>query len=105
MPDLIYLSVYRVSSQKVPGTNQTIDVTQFAGLVDSLRDQWPKNANGSGEGLLLFSGDLFSPSIESSVTRGSHMVRLNCFIMEQLANEAQVPIINELSPDVSLTGK
>ncbi|KAG8935517.1 hypothetical protein FRC02_007876 [Tulasnella sp. 418] len=24
--------------------------------------------------------------------------------MEQLANEAQVPIINELSPDVSLTG-
>ena len=30
---------------------------------------------GKREGLVLFSGDLFSPSTESSVTRGSHMVR------------------------------
>ncbi|KAF7338627.1 25S rRNA adenine-N(1) methyltransferase [Mycena venus] len=39
-------------------------------------------------GLVLFSGDVFSPSVESSVTRGSHMV----------------PVMNELNPDVSLAG-
>jgi hypothetical protein len=27
------------------------------------------------DGLVLFAGDVFSPSVESSVTRGSHMVR------------------------------
>ena len=29
---------------------------------------------GEKEGLVLFAGDVFSPSVESSVTRGSHMV-------------------------------
>lgn len=36
----------------------------------------------------MFSGDVFSPSVESSVTRGSHMV----------------PVLNELGIDVSVTG-
>ena len=34
-------------------------------------------ASGTGileKPLLLFSGDVFSPSVESTVTRGSHMV-------------------------------
>ncbi|KAF7311636.1 25S rRNA adenine-N(1) methyltransferase [Mycena kentingensis (nom. inval.)] len=77
---LHFNDVYRVAPQKLDPTKaDTIDVTQFAALLDSLR---------TDDGLVLFSGDLFSPSVESSVTRGSHMV----------------PVINELRPDVSLTG-
>ncbi|KAG8906831.1 hypothetical protein FRB99_006006 [Tulasnella sp. 403] len=84
---LHFNDVYRVSPQKLPGGG-TIDVTQFAALVDSLRDAWPSRDDELKDGLLLFSGDLFSPSVESSVTRGSHLV----------------PVINELRPDIALTG-
>ncbi|KAG9017477.1 hypothetical protein FRB90_001121 [Tulasnella sp. 427] len=83
--------VYRVTPQKLPGTSKTIDVTQFAELLDSIRSALPKatsEGNDVEDGLVLFSGDVFSPSVESSVTRGSHMV----------------PVMNELRPDVSLTG-
>lgn len=66
----------------------TIDVTQFAAMIDDIRDSWPQRVDGKRDGLVLFSGDLFSPSVESSVTRGSHLV----------------PVINELGPDVSVTG-
>lgn len=41
-----------------------------------------------GKPLLLFSGDVFSPSVESTVTRGSHMV----------------PVMNAFGLDVALTG-
>ncbi|KAK0197572.1 Metallo-dependent phosphatase-like protein [Armillaria mellea] len=81
--------VYRVAPQKVaPKSNDTIDVTQFASMLDNIRVQWPTLQDGTKDGLSLFSGDVFSPSVESSVTRGSHMV----------------PVMNELAPDVSLTG-
>lgn len=66
--------VYRVSDQKI--SSGTINVTQFAALLDQIRSRWPERSDGAREGLSLFSGDLFSPSIESTVTRGSHMVRL-----------------------------
>ncbi|TFK42780.1 Metallo-dependent phosphatase-like protein [Crucibulum laeve] len=86
---LHFNDVYRVTPQKLsPTSTETVDVTQFAALVDDLRDQWPKRSDGKRDGLVLFSGDLFSPSVESSVTRGSHMV----------------PVINDIAPDVSLTG-
>ncbi|KAF9036929.1 Metallo-dependent phosphatase [Hymenopellis radicata] len=81
--------VYRIAPQKVsPTSKETIDVTQFAALLNDIRDTWPTLPDGSRDGLSLFSGDLFSPSVESSVTRGSHMV----------------PVMNTLGPDVSLTG-
>jgi len=81
--------VYRVTPQKyTPNPSETIDVTQFAWIVDQLRGKWEKAADGSPGGLVLFSGDVFSPSVESSVTRGSHMV----------------PVLNELGIDVSVTG-
>ena len=64
---LHFNDVYRVTPQKVSGG--TMDVTQFAALVDSLRTEEQKQ-----KGLFLFSGDVFSPSVESTVTRGSHMV-------------------------------
>ncbi|KAL0567578.1 hypothetical protein V5O48_014416 [Marasmius crinis-equi] len=81
--------VYRVSPQKLSShSSETIDVTQFSALLDTIRNGWPERVDGKKEGLTLFSGDLFSPSVESSVTRGSHMV----------------PVMNHLSPDVSLTG-
>lgn len=68
--------VYRVTPQKLsPKSEETIDVTQFGALLEDLRNQWPGLPDGKRDGLVLFSGDVFSPSVESSVTRGSHMVR------------------------------
>lgn len=75
--------VYRVQPQKLsPGSNDTIDVTQFAALLDSIRDQWSVRPDGKRDGLVLFSGDVFSPSVESSVTRGSHMVRTPVYLSQ-----------------------
>ncbi|THH05733.1 hypothetical protein EW145_g4582 [Phellinidium pouzarii] len=89
LPILHFNDVYRVNPQKTLN-GATIDVTQFAHMLDGVRATWPERAGGEGgrEGLVLFSGDLFAPSVESSVTRGSHMV----------------PVINELAPDVAVTG-
>ncbi|KAG8217209.1 Metallo-dependent phosphatase [Butyriboletus roseoflavus] len=80
--------VYRVTPQKITADGDTIDVTQFAALLDDIRRKWRVRSDGARDGLSLFSGDLFSPSVESTVTRGSHMV----------------PVMNELAPDVALTG-
>ncbi|KAJ7093165.1 Metallo-dependent phosphatase-like protein [Mycena epipterygia] len=81
--------VYRCAPQKLaPNSPDTIDVTQFAALLDSLSAEWNQLPDGKKDGLVLFSGDAFSPSVESSVTRGSHMV----------------PVLNELHIDVSLAG-
>ncbi|KAI0306747.1 Metallo-dependent phosphatase [Multifurca ochricompacta] len=89
LPILHWNDVYRVRPQKVsPTSSETIDVTQFAGLLDDIRDQWPIRGDGNRDGLSLFSGDVFAPSVDSSVTRGSHMV----------------PVMNTLAPDVSLVG-
>ncbi|KAG8830103.1 hypothetical protein FRC17_005394 [Serendipita sp. 399] len=69
---LHFNDVYRVSKQNVEGG--TIDVSQWAQMLEECREQWPtREQDGLKDGLLLFSGDVFSPSIESSVTRGSHM--------------------------------
>ncbi|KIJ60609.1 hypothetical protein HYDPIDRAFT_138801 [Hydnomerulius pinastri MD-312] len=88
MSILHWNDVYRVTPQKISPTGDTIDVTQFAALLDDIRSHWSQRSDGARDGLSLFSGDLFSPSVESTVTRGSHMV----------------PVMNELAPDVSLTG-
>ncbi|KAG9095183.1 hypothetical protein FS749_010910 [Ceratobasidium sp. UAMH 11750] len=85
---LHFNDVYRVTKQKIQGTSGTIDVTQFAGLLESIRNSWSERPDGKRDGLVLFSGDLFSPSVESTVTRGSHMV----------------PVMNNMAPDVALTG-
>lgn len=79
---LHFNDVYRVAPQKLGNTGQTIDVTQFAARLASLR------AKDVDKTLVLFSGDVFSPSVESSVTRGSHMV----------------PVMNELAPDATVVG-
>ena len=72
---LHFNDVYRVTPQKISSDPlETIDVTQFTALLHDLRDQWTLRNDGNRDGLVLFSGDVFSPSIESSVTRGSHMV-------------------------------
>jgi 2',3'-cyclic-nucleotide 2'-phosphodiesterase (5'-nucleotidase family) len=41
------------------------------------------------DGLVLFAGDVFNPSVESAITRGSHMV----------------PILRELKLDASCVGE
>jgi len=72
---LHFNDVYRVTPQKIsPSNEDTIDVTHFGALIHDLRDTWAERNDGKKEGLVLFSGDVFSPSVESSVTRGSHMV-------------------------------
>ncbi|KAI0078996.1 Metallo-dependent phosphatase [Panus rudis PR-1116 ss-1] len=89
IPILHFNDVYRVQPFKLhPTSPETIDVTQFAANLDEIRDTWPLREDGTREGLVLFSGDVFAPSVESSVTRGSHMV----------------PIMNAIKPDVSMTG-
>lgn len=75
LPIIHFNDVYRVQPFKLhPKSPETIDVTQWAAMLDDLRDQWPERPDGKRDGLVLFSGDVFSPSVESSVTRGSHMV-------------------------------
>ncbi|KZT26337.1 Metallo-dependent phosphatase [Neolentinus lepideus HHB14362 ss-1] len=86
---LHFNDVYRVRPQKIsPSGNETVDVAQFCQLVDDAREHWLPRTDGKRDGLVLFSGDVFSPSVESSVTRGRHMV----------------PVMNEIGPDVALTG-
>lgn len=76
LPIVHWNDVYRVAPQKIsPTSKETIDVTQFGAMLDGIRDGWAlRESDGKRDGLALFSGDVFSPSMESSVTRGSHMV-------------------------------
>jgi len=93
LPLLCFNDVYRVKQRFVPqpgspedpassSGEQFINVSQFGQLVHSIRDTWAdrdeERYDGGKEkdGLILFAGDVFNPSVESSVTRGSHMVRL-----------------------------
>jgi hypothetical protein len=72
IPLLHFNDAYRVQPQKLTSKSpDTIDVTQFSQMVNDIRESWKKS---SKEGLVTFSGDLFAPSVESSVTRGTHMV-------------------------------
>ncbi|OAX31679.1 Metallo-dependent phosphatase [Rhizopogon vinicolor AM-OR11-026] len=81
--------VYRVTAQKFSkSSSETINVSNFGGLLNSVRAQWETRPDGKKEGLTLFSGDAFSPSMESSVTRGSHMTA----------------ILNALDIDVAVAG-
>jgi 5'-nucleotidase len=91
LPLLCFNDVYRVKQRFVPqpgspedaspsSGEQFINVSQFGQLVHSIRDKWAdreeERYDGGKEkdGLILFAGDVFNPSVESSVTRGSHMV-------------------------------
>ncbi|KAH9853979.1 Metallo-dependent phosphatase [Lenzites betulinus] len=86
---LHFNDVYRVQPFKLnPKSLETIDVAQWTAMLDDVREKWPLRPDGKRDGLVLFSGDVFSPSVESSVTRGSHMV----------------PVMNAIGPDISLTG-
>lgn len=77
LPIAHFNDVYRTRPFKYdPQSPETIDVTQFAATLDDVHDGWHRREDGSRDGLVLFSGDVFSPSVESSVTRGSHMVSL-----------------------------
>ncbi|TXT08774.1 hypothetical protein VHUM_02902 [Vanrija humicola] len=100
IPLLAFNDVYRVRQRYVaqPGAPASdtpappeadISVGQFTELVYSLRDEWAaKPLSDEKEGLILFAGDVFSPSVDSSVTRGSHMV----------------PVLNGLKLDAACVG-
>ena len=108
LPILHFNDVYRVQPFKpMPSSSGTIDVTQFAAMIEDIREKWTQRPDGNREGLLLFSGDVFAPSTESSMTRGSHMVRNELLYITMICGELpshQVPVLNAIAPDVSLTG-
>ncbi|KAG5220150.1 Metallo-dependent phosphatase [Salix suchowensis] len=68
--------VYQVSNQKIKVLDQdekkeeTINVMKFATSLSNITRKWADRGDGGKDGLVIFSGDLFSPSTESSVTRG-----------------------------------
>lgn len=74
--------VYQVGEQHVniDGKQEKIDVTKFASSLATITEKWSDRKDGKKDGLVVFSGDLFSPSTESSITRGKHMVRPKCSI-------------------------
>ncbi|KAJ8501489.1 hypothetical protein ONZ45_g12136 [Pleurotus djamor] len=76
--------VYQVTDQtiRVNGQNETINVLKFATSLSDILAKWET------QGLTIFSGDLFSPSTESSITRGRHIPA----------------IVNELKVDVGVVG-
>lgn len=101
IPILHFNDVYRVK-QTSKSLGGTITADQFAAKISSIRTSWgeesralhflnqqkeaKKDDNDDDDnqeqiipahplkGLVLFSGDVFNPSLESSVTRGAHMV-------------------------------
>lgn len=98
LPILHFNDVYRVHQS---GSQGTISADQFAAKIASIRTvKWGEKSRAlsfqdhlhtekqhttAGEqcrsnfplrGLTLFSGDALNPSIESSVTRGAHMVEI-----------------------------
>jgi hypothetical protein len=76
---------------------------------DSVRAQWQNSPDGKTNGLTLFSGDAFSPSMESSVTRGSHTVSRShsCSITTAISGFDQTVILNALGIelDVAVAGE
>ncbi|KAJ7854667.1 Metallo-dependent phosphatase [Mycena olivaceomarginata] len=82
--------VYQVSDQKIypGGKEEIINVTKFASSLFDITSNWKEREDGSRDGLTVFSGDVFSPSTESSVTRGRHMP----------------PIMNRLGVDIGVAG-
>lgn len=120
LPLLCFNDVYRVKQRFVPqpgspedssssstSGDRYINVSQFGQLVHSIRDKWEDRSeeryDGGKEkdGLILFAGDVFNPSVESSVTRGSHMVSARAWILTDI----QVPIMNALKVDIACIGK
>lgn len=79
---LHFNDVYRVTKQKTD--DGEIDVSQWAAMLNKRREEWPERSDGKRDGLVLFSGDVFSPSVESSVTRGSHMVYSSPIVIHSL---------------------
>ena len=70
--------VYQVTDQKiyVDKKEEIINVAKFATLLSDVTAKWENKGDGHGKnGLIVFSGDLFSPSVESAITRGQHLVR------------------------------
>lgn len=105
LPIIHFNDVYRVR-QKDKKSGGTIGADQFAAKIQSIRESWGEPTNLSNlpppsssdwsahstsrerKGLVLFSGDLYSPSVESSVTRGTHLV----------------PVINAMNLDCACLG-
>ncbi|WFD29911.1 hypothetical protein MSPP1_000925 [Malassezia sp. CBS 17886] len=105
LPIVHFNDVYRVR-QKVRGPEGVLGADQFAAKINAIRRRWHERGQTcqraapaelhdwrehqarDRQGLVLFSGDLYNPSVESSVTRGVHMV----------------PVINAMQVDAACVG-
>jgi len=87
LPLLHHNDEYRIRQlDKSLGGDGIIDASQFAAKIARIRSTWTPATPGPEEraagedakrelgGLVLFSGDAFNPSVESSVSRGEHMI-------------------------------
>ncbi|KAI0389855.1 Metallo-dependent phosphatase-like protein [Xylariaceae sp. FL0594] len=80
---LHYNDVYHVDAS----SNEPVGgVARFVNLINHYRDD--AKYEGQPELLTFFSGDAFNPSLESSVTKGDHMV----------------PLLNKIGTDVAALG-
>ncbi|SNX83415.1 related to 5`-nucleotidase precursor [Melanopsichium pennsylvanicum] len=111
IPIIHFNDVYRVRQRTKDGG--TLGADQFVRKIQDIRESWGEPASLSNlappptpsdpstprdwsqhassrqrKGLVLFSGDLYSPSVESSVTRGTHLV----------------PVINAINLDCACLG-
>ncbi|KAF8840346.1 Metallo-dependent phosphatase [Paxillus ammoniavirescens] len=83
--------VYQVADHLVTrddDTQNNVNAAKFATLLKSVTSQWEERRDGKKEGLILFSGDLFSPSLASSISKGWHMTS----------------VLNTLGADVAVVG-
>lgn len=89
------------------GSDSLLGADQFAAKINEIRQtwqeegqecqrsvpsspfEWAEHQKRDRNGLCIFSGDLFNPSVESSITRGAHMV----------------PVINAMQVDAACLGK
>ncbi|CEH16317.1 5' nucleotidase [Ceraceosorus bombacis] len=83
LPLLHFNDVYRLrQTDKSLGGDGRIDASQFARKIHDIRKAWDgdhvgqrqKSDDSQLNGLCLFSGDVFNPSVESSISRGEHML-------------------------------
>ncbi|KDQ14259.1 hypothetical protein BOTBODRAFT_145676 [Botryobasidium botryosum FD-172 SS1] len=85
---LHFNDVYNIRSQDASAFDT---VSYFASALNQVRSDWPQD----DKGLVLFSGDIFSPSLDSVITWGCHMVP----VIYVLGVDAAVPGNHEFDYD------
>ena len=62
-------------------------MTIFVGSLENVTSKWDTSSNGTKDGLVVFLGNMFSPSVETLVTQGRHKLSLITWILVSGARE------------------